>query len=172
MDINTKQRPVPSELILDIKKLADTESSSEELMREIYDRFNSGSESPLFGLLSPSERQKGKISRVTFNAALRSIWSVFGDADSDEIYTIFSAYLRAIVSGMRKFDANENIVVPTMFKALALIFPEVARRVADRYGDLKSVKHSENVLQSLFSNSKKRDFSKIGASHVTLGETF
>jgi hypothetical protein len=33
MDINTKQRPVPNELLLDIKKMANTETNEEELFR-------------------------------------------------------------------------------------------------------------------------------------------
>ena len=37
MDINTKQRPVPPELILDIKRLAETESDVEALLRDVYD---------------------------------------------------------------------------------------------------------------------------------------
>ena len=39
MDVNTKQRPVPPELILDIKRLAETETDVEALLRDIYDFF-------------------------------------------------------------------------------------------------------------------------------------
>jgi len=65
MDINTKQRPVPNELLLDIKRLADTESGSEALYRDVFDLFDKDPNSPLFGLMSPTEKKKGKISRVT-----------------------------------------------------------------------------------------------------------
>ena len=40
IDINTKQRPVPNELLLDIKKLAERETDTEQLLREIFDLFN------------------------------------------------------------------------------------------------------------------------------------
>jgi DGQHR domain-containing protein len=40
IDINTKQRPVPSQLLLDIKQLAEIESEAETTLREIFDRFN------------------------------------------------------------------------------------------------------------------------------------
>ena len=61
MDINTKQRPVPNELLLDIKRLAETETNEESLLRAVFDRFHQEPTSPLFGLMTPSERRKGKI---------------------------------------------------------------------------------------------------------------
>lgn len=73
MDINTKQRQVPNELLLDIKNLARSETDEEAKLRSIYDLFNQESDSPLFGLMSPSEKAEGKLSRVTFNAALRAV---------------------------------------------------------------------------------------------------
>ena len=66
IDINTKQRPVPNELLLDIKKLAEYENTTEELSGKVFDLFNTETDSPLLGLLSSAERVKGKISRVTF----------------------------------------------------------------------------------------------------------
>ena len=73
MDINTKQRPVPPELLLDIRRLSETETEAEALLHNVFDLFCAREDSALKGLLSPSERRKGMISRVTFNAALKSI---------------------------------------------------------------------------------------------------
>src|SRR5579863_5983504 len=39
IDINTKQRPVPNELLLDIKKLAEYESDVEKRLGEVFDLF-------------------------------------------------------------------------------------------------------------------------------------
>ena len=36
MDINTKQRPVPAELLLDIKRLADAETDAEAVLKDIF----------------------------------------------------------------------------------------------------------------------------------------
>lgn len=41
IDINTKQRPVPSQLLLDIKSLADIETQTESDLRAIFDLFSS-----------------------------------------------------------------------------------------------------------------------------------
>jgi hypothetical protein len=48
IDINTKQRPVPNELLLDIKKLAEVETNEESLQRDVFDKFSTNPDSPLF----------------------------------------------------------------------------------------------------------------------------
>lgn len=63
IDINTKQRPVPNELLLDIRKLAQSENNIETLLGELFDQFNSDLSSPLLGLMSPSKQQAKKLSR-------------------------------------------------------------------------------------------------------------
>lgn len=172
MDINTKQRPVPPELILDIKRLAETETDVEALLREVFDAFNNEAKSPLFGLLSPSERRAGKISRVTFNQALKSIWTAFSDSDGQSVYAVLSAYLHACLNGLRTHGAAEKITNPTLFKSLMLTFPNAAQRVSDRFGGDYTVANFEQVLTPLFRNVKKVEFLRPGASHVSLHETF
>ncbi|MDY6900790.1 MAG: hypothetical protein SWZ49_22325, partial [Cyanobacteriota bacterium] len=49
IDINTKQRPVPNELLLDIKRLAEYETDSEQIILEVYDLFNERTDSLLLG---------------------------------------------------------------------------------------------------------------------------
>ena len=172
MDINTKQRPVPPELILDIKRLAETETDVEAMLRDVYDAFNSSPDSPLHGLLAPSDRQKGKLSRVTFNNALRAVWLAFADSDAQSVYDVFSAYIQAFLSGLRAQGAAENITNPTMFRAAALAFPDVAQRVSDRFDGKYSVANFELVLAPLFRNIKKNDLMKPGASYNSLHELF
>jgi hypothetical protein len=57
IDINTKQRPVPNELLLDIKKLAEYQSEVESLLGEVFDHFNENQKSALLGLMSPHRMQ-------------------------------------------------------------------------------------------------------------------
>ena len=52
IDINTKQRAVPSELLLDIKNLADIEGESESTLRQVFDVFHATSGSALKRLVS------------------------------------------------------------------------------------------------------------------------
>lgn len=172
MDINTKQRPVPPELILDIKRLAETETDVEAILRDVYDAFNSKPDSPLLGLLAPSEKQKGKLSRVTFNSALRAIWHAFADSDSEYIYDVFSSYVAAFLSGMRGHGVASNITNPTIFRAAALAFPDVAQRVSDRFDAEYITANFEKVLSPLFRNLKKSSLSKPGLSYIALHEEF
>ncbi len=116
MDINTKQRPVPNELLLDIKRLSEVESETDALLHNVFDLFHTRKDSALAGFLSPAERRKGMISRVTFNAALRSIKGAFVGAPAEEGYAVLNAYLRACRHGLGLHAIDENIANPALFK--------------------------------------------------------
>ena len=127
MDINTKQRPVPPELLLDIRRLSETETEAEALLHNVFDLFCAREDSALKGLLSPSERRKGMISRVTFNAALKSIDGAFVDASAQDVYSVLNPYLLACLNGLGLHEAQANITNPALFKALAAALPEYRR---------------------------------------------
>lgn len=146
VDINTKQRPVPAELVLDIKSLAEYESSIDTFCREIFDLFAEQSDSILFGLMSPAEKKTGKVSRVTFNSAIRPIYGVFGDREAKEIYVFLNAYLKAMSIGLQKKGVS-SITKPTLFKAIMQFFPNVARLVDGAY----TIEKFSDVLAPLFS---------------------
>lgn len=172
MDINTKQRPVPNELLLDIRRLSEVETEADALLHDVFDLFHTREDSALIGLLSPAERRKGMISRVTFNAALRSIKAAFVDAPADEVYAALNAYLRACRHGLGLHNADEQIAHPALFKALTLLFTNVAERVADRHGGKYTVKNFEEVLIPFFKRLKKSDLPRAGMSHVALHEHY
>jgi DGQHR domain-containing protein len=172
MDINTKQRPVPNELILDIKRLAETESDSEALMRDVFDNFEKNSDSPLLGLMSASERRKGKISRVTFNSAMKAIFESFVGASADYVYEVLGAYIQCCKSGLRELTLEDLISNPTMFKALMLLFPTVAERVNDRHPNEFTVSHFDEIVAPMFQRLKRSDLANPGKSPTPLYETF
>ena len=147
VDINTKQRPVPTELVLDIKALAEYEGAEDALCRNIFDLFSDRSDSILLGLMSPAEKKSGKISRVTFNAAIKPIYSIFGDLTAEEIYKILNAYLKAMIYGLKKRNID-SIIKPTIFKAVLQFFPNVARLVDGNY----TLDRFSEVLQPLFTS--------------------
>lgn len=172
MDINTKQRPVPNELILDIKRLAETESDSEALMRDVFDLFDKTGDSPLLGLMSASERRKGRISRVTFNNAMKAIFDSFTGATSSYIYNVLSAYFLCCKSGLREHSVEQLIANPTMFKALMLLFPTVAERVNDRHPGEFTVQHFDEIIGPMFQRVKRSDLANPGKSPTPLVDTF
>lgn len=170
IDINTKQRPVPNELLLDIKRLADYENDQELMLSTVFDNFADRNDSPLLGQMSPSTRSSGKISRVTFNAGLKPLISMFGDADTDGIYSALRAYLQAFLGGSNEKKLETNLTNPTVFRAVMMLFPDVARRVKDRFGaDYTSTNFTE-VMAPMFERIKGNQLKKPGNSHKILYE--
>jgi DGQHR domain-containing protein len=168
IDINTKQRPVPNELLLDIKKLAEYESDIESRLGQVFDLFQSQKDSPLIGLMSPSERKKGLISRVTFNAALRPLISTFGSNEPTEIYEALSAYVTAVVRGTDQLRVKGAITKPPIFRAVMLLFPDAAQRVKDRFGKPYTVDNFYEVLRPLFVKATTNLFKRPGNSYKEL----
>lgn len=173
IDINTKQRPVPNELLLDIKRMADTESDAEALSKDVFDLFDNDPKSPLAGLMSPSSRSRGKISRVTFNAALGAVSQVLRGADARYVYEVLSSYLYAWSPFLRQHgDFTTIITSSTLFRAIVLLFPAIAERVADRYGNDFTADHFSEVLRPLFSRIRAQTIKSPGSSPVALAEAF
>lgn len=168
IDINTKQRPVPNELLLDIKRLAEYETDLERVLSKIFDQFAEQKGSPLLGLLSSASRAKGKISRVTFNAALKPIVSVFEDSNTDEIYAAIRAYLRAFISGADDRGIELSLTNSTNFRAIIALFPDVARKVKDRYASEYAEENFSEVMTPMFGALRANIFRNPGNSYKVL----
>jgi DGQHR domain-containing protein len=168
IDINTKQKPVPNELLLDIRKLAEYQEDVETLLGQVFDAFHTEPDSPLMGLLSPAQRHNGKISRVTFNRALKPNIEIFQSAESIDIYKALAAYLRAFMSGLSKLKAQSSITNPTVFRATMLLFPEVGQRLADRFGRKYTADNFNLVLTPLFERIKPTIFKNPGGNPEAL----
>jgi DGQHR domain-containing protein len=132
IDINTKQRPVPNELLLDIKKLAEYENQTENLLGEVFDLFHTDPSSPLLGLLSPHERV----------------------SDPNTIYAALSSYLSAFIGCAKVSKAPDIITKPTVFRAVMMLFPEAAQRVQDKYGKAYTRENFDEVLAPMFDKIK------------------
>lgn len=140
IDINSKQRGVPTELLLDIKKMAEYENDTEQYLRELFDTFLTENDSALYNRLSASKKQKGKITRSVFNTAVKPLVKVFGSKNADEIYEIFNSYLIAFNEGVLiPHQLEEQAFNTTVFKAIAGFFPIITARVQDRFGAIYSV---------------------------------
>lgn len=167
IDINTQQKPVPNELLYDIKNLAEYEDNSELLMREIFDYFHTENNSFLLGLTSPADKARNKISRVTFNSAFITIIKNFGEKESYEIYEICNSYIGAFYNGMKKIKIENHITNSTVFKSVISIFPHVAQRTKDKYSNYGMDSFSE-ILSPLFLKLKPTRLSKPGLSYKEL----
>ena len=172
IDINTKQRPVPNELLLDIKKLAEYESTGEATLRDLFDLFNDESDSPLLGQLSPHKKVTGKISRVTFNASVKPLVSIFFGKGIEELYKIIGNYLRAFISLANNAGAENAIVNPIVFRATMLVFKDITQKVQDKYGKVYTVENFREVLVPLFEGKRTSLLRRPGSSQRDLYNQF
>lgn len=168
IDINTKQRPVSNELLLDIKRLADYEDNEDALLSELFDEFNTDPSSPLIGLLSPASKKAGKISRVTFNAAVKPVLSIFTSRSTDAIYPSVKVYIQSFKLSLRNAGTENQLTNPIIFRALMEVFPEVAQKVTDRHGSTFKQEQFESVVGPMISKIKPARFTKPPRSHKEL----
>jgi DGQHR domain-containing protein len=172
IDINTKQRPVPNELLLDIKRLAESETTDESLLTDVFDLFAQESDSPLIGLMSSAQKASGKLSRVTFNASVRGVLGVFENADAKVVYRVLSAYLAVWMEHLKKQKGEGWITNAILFRAVLSLFQDVAQRVTDRFGTDYTVQNFREVLQPFFSKIKNATLKTPGSSYVAVADTF
>jgi DGQHR domain-containing protein len=168
IDINTKQKPVPPQLLLDIKQLAEIESESEEMLRDIFDSFDQEIDSALAGYLSPSEASRSKLTRVTFNNAIKPLLSMFPGRTSEEIYSILNAYVSALSAELSKRTSEPLLAKPVVFRGSMAIFRAVAQRVVDKYGSDYSAANFQEVVAPIFSNLPMKKLEKPGTSWTAL----
>jgi DGQHR domain-containing protein len=168
IDINTKQRPVPSQLLLDIKQLADIEDSAEATLREIFDEFNENLSSAMSGLMAPFESAKNKITRVTFNSAVKPLLELFAGRDNSEIYEILNNYLRSVTDQISDKSSDPLIGRPVVFRAFLGLFPIIAQRVHDRFNSSYSTSNFSTFLVPVFANLPMKKLESPGTSWVVL----
>ena len=172
IDINTQQRPVPNELLLDIRKLAEYRNDLETKLGDVFDLFATEPTSPLLGIMSPAKRKKSHISRVTFNAAVKPILSLFGETESSEIYRVLSSYLAALMSVSEQKNLEIDLTAPIAFRAIMSVFPDVAQRVRDKFGTDYSADNFSVITADMLNNIKQSAVKNIGNSVAAYAKIF
>lgn len=154
IDINTNQRGVPATLLLDIKLLAEIETKQETILRDLFNRLNEDSKSPVSGKLSAAKSVVKKISRVTFNKALGPVLSgsVLLGTDPESRYGLIRNYLNAFDA---ELDDKRWLVRAAYFESIFDIFDEVVRTTKSSRGNVKQ----EN-LQEILRPVAKLDLSQ------------
>src|SRR5690606_17679783 len=173
MDINTKQKPVPNPLLLDIKALADAEEGDEPLLRSLFDLFHEDPHSVLSGLTTPAISKQGLINRVTFNSGAKIAITVFREKKPEKIYEHLNNYLIAIRSGLHSVGIDEkSMTKTTIFKSLMAFFPIAARRLHARYGVEHSSDNYAEILSDMWPEVKISKLKKPGSSYRELAKMF
>jgi len=102
--------------------------------------------------------------------ALKKLIPIFGESDAEEIYEALAAYLTAFISAADGIDAPDVITKPQVFRAVMLLFTEVAQRVKDKYGKAYEVQNFSEVLQPMFARVRAATLQKPGTSYKELHE--
>ncbi len=168
IDINTKQRPVPNELLLDIKRLADIETTDDQMLRDVFDLFKDEQNSALLGLLSPHEKAQGKLSRVSFNGACKILLPILAGKQPEELYHVLNQYLTAFSLCLKKLSCENLIISPIGFRAIMAFFPEVASKVKDRFEGAYSINNFHEVLEAVFLKTTKAQLVSAKRSYKSL----
>jgi DGQHR domain-containing protein len=136
IDINTTQRGVPAALLLDIKQLADREDEAEAALRELFDYLGAQADSPLFGLMSPSEAARGKISRPGFNRAVAPVLrlDVMAQLPREKRFELFKNYLRALDQTLQD---PKLLRINVYLESFSAVFDDVLRLSRDKHGNFK-----------------------------------
>ncbi len=172
IDINSKQKGVPPELLLDIKKLAEYENDQEEFLREIFDIFQKDANSSLYGKLSPASKTKGKLTRATFNTAIKPLVKTFGGKSEAEIYEILNSYFISFNEAiLLRHDAQDQMINTTFFKAMCGFFPIVAAKVKDRFGAIYDADNFYHFLDIIGESIKSGKLKTIGTAYKPLVKT-
>ncbi|MBC3916760.1 DUF4928 family protein [Undibacterium sp. CY18W] len=149
IDINTTQVGVPSALLLDIKQVAEIESTSEQILRGLFDELNNDIESPLRKLLSPAKSVSGKISRVSFNKSMLPVIrsNAWVNASRKIQYQLFLNFLRAL---HQLIDDKSVFIRAAFFESICEIFDDVIQTSIAKHSDAK-VSSIKDILLPLAS---------------------
>ncbi|NOU99102.1 DGQHR domain-containing protein [Paenibacillus planticolens] len=171
LDINTTQKPVSEALILDVKRLLDTESEQEKICSELFELFYTQVDSQLLNKLARSESANGKISRKMFNQCIEPILPSLKTLSLEQAYKVLNAYLKAFQTTFSQIEQplSGAILRPVIFQAILSLFNDILSKNNIAH---KSISHDNfcNVLSCLKTNLSKRSIQKPGNSYKSLAE--
>lgn len=124
--------------------------------------------SAMSGLMAPFESAKNKITRVTFNSAVKPLLELFAGRDTKEIYTILNNYLKAVTDQISEKSVEPLLGRPVVFRAFIGLFPVIAQRVQDKFDSSYSLSNFATFLTPVFSNLPLRKLESPGTSWVVL----
>ena len=137
-------------------------------MRDIFDAFDQSITSAMAGYMAPSEAARNKITRVTFNNAVKPLLDLFPGRTSAEVYEILNSYLSAVSTELSKKALNPLLARPVVFRAFLGIFRFVAQRVVDKYGTDYSPDKFQTVIAPIFPNLPMKRLEQPGTSWTAL----
>lgn len=125
------------------------------------------------GLLSPSKKEKNKLSRVSFNNAVKLILPQIINNQPESVYNILNNYLYAFSKIIpQKFDSKLLLTNPTLFTSIILLFPKASIKVKDKFSGDYSIDKFYEVIEPLKTSVKPTTFQKPGSSYRKIYNVF
>lgn len=151
IDVNSKQTPVPSDLLLDIKKMAESEDKTEKFLGNIFDVFHDSKASYLKGRMAKAGGTKTKLNRVNFNRALKPVLKTvrLDNKPVEEIFSIINNYIKAFCS-LEYLSLDNHIVKSNVFYCIMFVFPEVLKKLQYQFGNDYSFSNFQDILQEYY----------------------
>lgn len=172
VDINSTQKEVPADLILDVKRLLQKETEDEKRCSDIFEKFYTKEGSILKGHLVRAERLPGKISRRTFNNSIVNLLDkTLAEVSNDDVYNIIDNYLKASQTILSEIDKelNDAITKPVIFQGIMGVSPYVLDKTYNKHSKL-TIESFYDVLKVLKSNIPKNFLLRPGNSYKKLSE--
>lgn len=173
VDINSTQKEVPPELILDVKRLLQRESAEEKRYSAIFELFYSRDDSILKGYLARAERETRKITRRTFNNSIAELLSdMLADIENDISYTIINNYLFAFKKVLHSIDSSSNDIVTrvTVFQACMSVSKYVIEKTHNKHEGRLTIDAFADIIGVLTDNLPKSVVQRPGNSYKRLAE--
>lgn len=175
VDINSTQKEVPRDLILDVKRLLQKESEEERRCSEIFELFYSKEDSILKDHLARAERQNGKITRRIFNNSISELLSdMLEEIPDGDAYTIINNYLSALKMVLSSIDVSGEEIVTriTVFQACMSISKYVIEKTHNKFDGRLTIDSFEETLSVLKQNLSRGIVQRPGNSYRKLSEHF
>ncbi|WP_258832392.1 DGQHR domain-containing protein [Peribacillus frigoritolerans] len=173
VDINSNQKEVPRELILDVKRLLQKESEEERRCSEIFEFFYERKDSILNGSLARAERENGKITRRAFNKSISELLSdMLQEIPNDDCYTIINNYLSALKQVFIDIDeTGEDIITRvTVFQGCMSVSKYVIEKTNSQHNGRLTIDSFTDTLSVLKQNLPKAVVQRPGNSYKRIAD--
>jgi len=151
LDVNGKQKGVPSTLRLELLKFMSEPGSRDQIRTELFKRLNSDPKSPLCGRMSPTRSAPGKLTHVPFKNVVDSLIDSppLSGLQFDQKVSFLINYLSAVESLLIENEgSNKRLTNAAFFQAVMRNLPVASSRAMQFEGNYKR-ESFESVLDGL-----------------------
>lgn len=153
IDINSNQKGVPKTLRIELTKYLVEEGSLEGIRLKLFDDLSDNSDSPLLGRLSASQKGRGYITHVPFQASLDRVLQIspLKDLPYEDKLSLIKNYLFGVKENLVEVGSQDKLFQATFFQAIFRVFEQacsVAMTIGSNYKK-ESFVSIFNVLQKI-----------------------